>query len=77
MALQPKRVVTVKLTPEEARSLEVQLDDAIHRLRQRNAERHSTAADGLIERYEAISEKVRAARNPDATETKHKATVTA
>jgi hypothetical protein len=64
MALQPKRVVKITLGVEEARTLEVLLDDSARKLRVRSVEQPSFAATDLIERYCAIAGKVRVARNP-------------
>lgn len=57
-------LVTVKLTADEARSLEVELDSLVRKLRERTAIAPSTAADDIIARFAAISAKVRVARNP-------------
>lgn len=56
--------VVIELDENEARSLEYMLDDTLRHLKKRTAVMHSMAADQLIDRYRAISEKVRKARNP-------------
>lgn len=64
-----KRVVHLKLSSDEARSLEIELDSVIKRLHDRSAVANGSpfmheATEGLIDRYTSIRAKVREARNP-------------